>query len=77
MLTTSGDEDDEQHQCVPGTNLLKYDHKDKALNSLLDNNRRWAAAVMKEGPHIFSSIAQKQEPKLLWIGKLYSVHRIG
>lgn len=69
VLTTSDDEDgDEEHQCVPGTNMLKYDPKDKALNSLLDNNRRWAAAVMKEDPHIFSSIAQKQEPKLLWIG---------
>ncbi|KAG1077349.1 hypothetical protein G6F42_024901 [Rhizopus arrhizus] len=68
VLTTSDNEDDEEHQCVPCTSLLKYDPKDKELNSLLDNNRRWAAAVMKENPYIFSSIAQKQEPKLLWIG---------
>lgn len=73
VLTTSDDEGGEKHQCVPGSGLLKYDPKDKALNSLLDNNRRWAAAVMKEDPHIFSSIAQKQEPKLLWIGMSYSV----
>lgn len=72
VLTTSDNEDDEEHQCVPCTSLLKYDPKDKELNSLLDNNRRWAAAVMKENPYIFSSIAQKQEPKLLWIGTPYN-----
>lgn len=72
VLTTSDNEDDEEHQCVPCTSLLKYDPKDKELNSLLDNNRRWAAAVMKENPYIFSSIAQKQEPKLLWIGRPYN-----
>ncbi|KAI8967029.1 carbonic anhydrase [Mycotypha africana] len=51
------------------TNLIKrYDPKDTDLNSLLENNRKWASAVMKEDPTIFGSIAHKQEPKLLWIG---------
>ncbi|KAI9472393.1 MAG: carbonic anhydrase [Benjaminiella poitrasii] len=48
--------------------MLKYDSKDTALDSLLDNNRRWAEGITKEDPLLFSTIALKQEPKLLWIG---------
>jgi carbonic anhydrase len=48
--------------------MKKFDPKDTALDSLLDNNRRWAAAVMKEDPNVFSDIAEKQSPKILWIG---------
>lgn len=48
--------------------MKKFDPKDTALDTLLDNNRKWAAAVMKEDPNVFSDIAEKQSPKILWIG---------
>jgi carbonic anhydrase len=49
--------------------MYKFDPSDHALEGLLENNRKWAAAVMKEDPDFFSNIAHKQEPKILWIGK--------
>ncbi|KAI8889904.1 carbonate dehydratase [Backusella circina FSU 941] len=48
--------------------MHKFDPSDHALDGLLENNRKWAAAVMKEDPDFFSNIAHKQEPKILWIG---------
>jgi carbonic anhydrase len=35
----------------------------------LDNNKKWAQAVIAEDPSFFENIAVKQEPKILWIGK--------
>jgi hypothetical protein len=49
--------------------MNKFDPKDHELDTLLTNNALWAAAVTKEDPEFFSNIKNKQEPKLLWIGK--------
>ena len=38
------------------------------LSELLDNNRRWAAAVEAREPGFFSRLAQQQTPKYMWIG---------
>ncbi|MBD8900134.1 carbonate dehydratase [Rhodanobacter sp. DHG33] len=38
------------------------------LQSLLDSNRRWSAAVTAQDPHFFEQLAQQQSPKYLWIG---------
>ncbi|KAL0093849.1 carbonic anhydrase [Phycomyces blakesleeanus] len=46
----------------------KFNPLDVNLDGLLDNNRRWAAAVEQEDPDFFKHIAVKQEPKILWIG---------
>jgi hypothetical protein len=35
---------------------------------LFENNRRWAAKVKQETPEFFSTLAQQQSPKYLWIG---------
>lgn len=46
----------------------KYDTKDTELDGLLENNRQWAKAVEEKDPNFFKTLAQKQEPKILWIG---------
>ena len=38
------------------------------LQHLIANNRRWSAQVHAEDPAFFSSLAQQQSPKYLWIG---------
>jgi carbonic anhydrase len=38
------------------------------LNRLLDNNRRWAAAMIETDPQFFAKRADKQEPHFLFIG---------
>ncbi|KAI8993560.1 carbonate dehydratase [Pilobolus umbonatus] len=48
--------------------MNKFDPEDNELKGLIDNNKKWAAAVMAEAPDFFSNIANKQEPKILWIG---------
>ncbi|KAI8982066.1 carbonic anhydrase, partial [Mycotypha africana] len=48
--------------------LNKFDPNDIHLDGVLENNKKWAAAVMKEDPTFLSNIAHKQEPKILWIG---------
>lgn len=47
----------------------KFNLDDTNLDGLLENNRKWAAAVLKEDPEFFRNIAIRQEPKILWIGK--------
>lgn len=72
VLTSQSDDDPADCNCDSNSvsiTMHKFDPKDTQLNSLMDNNRRWAAAVTKEDPEFFSNIAHKQEPKLLWIGK--------
>lgn len=73
LVLTSQEPEQSSHESnsMPIT-MHKFDPNDTELNSLMDNNRRWAAAVVKEDPEFFSNIATKQEPKLLWIGKLIS-----
>jgi carbonic anhydrase len=73
VLTSKNDEDKETYAKITSdtsAGMKKFDPKDTALNTLLDNNRKWAAAVMKENPNVFSDIAEKQSPKILWIGML-------
>ena len=41
---------------------------DASLQHLFDNNRAWAARMERETPGFFSSLAQQQTPKYLWIG---------
>ena len=38
------------------------------LDDLLDNNRRWAAAVNAREPGFFTRLARQQSPKYMWIG---------
>lgn len=59
--------------CDCGTSAVqrnKFDPADASLESLLENNRQWAAAVIEDDPEFFKTIALQQEPKILWIGKL-------
>ena len=38
------------------------------LKHLLDNNRQWAARMVRENPGFFTNLANQQTPKYLWIG---------
>jgi len=38
------------------------------LKSLLDSNRRWAAATEQREPGFFTRLAQQQNPRYMWIG---------
>jgi carbonic anhydrase len=38
------------------------------LQTLLDNNRDWAAAVTAADPEFFTRLANQQHPEYLWIG---------
>jgi carbonic anhydrase len=39
-----------------------------SLAKLLENNRRWAAALTAEDPTFFVTLSQQQRPAYLWIG---------
>ena len=39
-----------------------------SLNVLFENNRAWAADVVRQDPSFFSSLAHQQAPEYLWIG---------
>src|SRR5512145_1509158 len=39
-----------------------------SIQTLIENNRRWAAETERERPGYFSQLAQQQNPKYLWIG---------
>lgn len=38
------------------------------LSDLLDNNRRWAAEIVRSQPGFFEQLAHQQTPQYLWIG---------
>ena len=40
----------------------------KSLPNLFENNRRWAARLLKSDPDFFSRLARQQTPQFLWIG---------
>jgi carbonic anhydrase len=40
----------------------------KNQKRLLDQNRRWAAAIKASDPEFFQNLAKQQAPKFLWIG---------
>jgi len=39
-----------------------------SLQHLLDSNRQWAQAVIREEPDFFNRLSQQQTPEYLWIG---------
>ncbi len=41
---------------------------DNALESLLANNRQWAATATERDPEFFSRLVRQQRPEYLWIG---------
>jgi carbonic anhydrase len=40
----------------------------KRLDQLIDSNRAWAAAMVRQQPDFFSRLTQQQSPRYLWIG---------
>lgn len=38
------------------------------LQQLIDNNARWAEAILEEDPDFFTKLAKQQVPEYLWIG---------
>jgi len=40
----------------------------ESLNTLLENNKAWAAEQVSRDPEFFSRLAQQQAPEYLWIG---------
>ncbi len=38
------------------------------LETLFENNRRWASHIQAEDPEFFRTLARQQNPKYLWIG---------
>ncbi|TPX60795.1 carbonic anhydrase [Powellomyces hirtus] len=40
----------------------------KTIATLLENNREWAEAMVKERPGFFTQLAEQQSPDILWIG---------
>src|SRR5512145_1373030 len=39
-----------------------------SIETLIENNRRWAAQTERERPGYFTQLAQQQSPRYLWIG---------
>lgn len=48
----------------------------KGLAELLERNREWAEATVKESPYFFSKLSAQQNPEILWIGMTQSTHAI-
>jgi len=40
----------------------------RTLARLIENNRRWAAATLRQDPQFFERLSQQQQPEFLWIG---------
>jgi carbonic anhydrase len=40
----------------------------RTLQHLFDNNRRWAAEVLRNNPTFFEGLTKQQRPEYLWIG---------
>jgi carbonic anhydrase len=40
----------------------------KLLQTLFDNNEKWAAAMVERDPRFFDRLVEQQRPQLLWIG---------
>jgi len=39
-----------------------------SIQNLIDNNRAWAAKIVRQDPDFFSRLARQQSPQYLWIG---------
>jgi carbonic anhydrase len=40
----------------------------KSYDKLIENNKEWAASVVKDDPEFFSRLSNVQKPEFLWIG---------
>jgi carbonic anhydrase len=40
----------------------------KKLDELFDNNREWAAGILRQDPEFFAKLSRQQSPNYLWIG---------
>jgi carbonic anhydrase len=40
----------------------------KSLDHLIQNNRDWAASILRRDPEFFARLARQQSPRYLWIG---------
>jgi carbonic anhydrase len=40
----------------------------RTLSNLFENNRTWAASILKKDPDFFSKLSRQQKPNFLWIG---------
>lgn len=38
------------------------------LDTLFENNKKWAAKMLKRDPHFFEALQQQQKPDYFWIG---------
>lgn len=38
------------------------------LENIFENNKKWAANILKEDPHFFEKLQQQQNPEYFWIG---------
>src|SRR5690606_17077613 len=38
------------------------------INRLIENNKKWAAAIHEQNPHFFNNQEHEQKPEFLWIG---------
>lgn len=68
---TKTDDNDQEAYATPrfATHTMnKFDPNDENLDGILANNKKWAEEVMKEDPTFLKNIANKQQPKILWIG---------
>ena len=46
----------------------KSKHAMRLLPQLMENNRAWAASMLREDPEFFANLAKGQKPEILWIG---------
>ena len=40
----------------------------KTLDQLFQNNREWAAGILRQDPEFFAKLSRQQSPNYLWIG---------
>jgi carbonic anhydrase len=40
----------------------------KTLHELFENNREWAAGILRQDPEFFAKLSRQQSPNYLWIG---------
>lgn len=77
QTTHNGSKELVNESAFPSSNVSKFDVQDTSLDGLLEKNKVWAAKVLAEDPTFFSTIAEKQQPKILWIGKSCLLYNAG
>jgi carbonic anhydrase len=48
--------------------VAAYNRAVKPLEHLIQNNRDWAASILRRDPDFFARLARQQSPRYLWIG---------